>query len=99
MSFPGLQNSRKQKNINRALFSNPRKAIDSEPTLFNGVELRILHKGTLRMTQSKKIGCLSIPVTEEKLEIQKVLAQCIGVNCRTDIRATGQLIAPGNMPI
>lgn len=53
----------------------------------------------LCMTQSEKIGRLSIPMTEERFESQRALGQYIGVNCRPDICSTVQMDAPGNMQI
>lgn len=82
-----------------AFLFKPRKAIDSKPTLFNGVELGVLQDGTFPMTPSEKIGCLSMLMTEEGFKSQRALVQYIGVNYRPDISATVQLTAPGNMQI
>lgn len=51
------------------------------------------------MTKSKKIENLSTPTTEEGFRSQSALAQYIVVNCRPDVCAAVQLIAPGSTKV
>lgn len=51
------------------------------------------------MTEQKKILKLVTPTTKEAFRSQRALTQYIAMNCRPDICATLQLIAPGNARI
>lgn len=63
------------------------------------MELLLKGDGMFLMTQKEKINKLETPRTEERFKSQRTPGQYIGVNCRPDICAAVQPIAPGHQAI
>lgn len=62
------------------------------PTAFNGDDLSLHRNGAIRMTQNKKNKNRVTPATERRCRCQRALVLHIGVDCRPDSYATGQLL-------
>lgn len=75
------------------------EAFWEELTTIHGVMLSLRSDRRINVTQQKKILELLTPTTEESFSSQYVLIQYIGVNCRSDIYATIQWLAPTNKRI
>lgn len=79
----------------KAFLSKPRQRIGRKAICFNGLEICEKEGGTLSINQRRKIDGLTVPTSEKGFRSQRALVQYIGVNCRPDVCATVQLIAPG----
>lgn len=74
----------------------PRKPINEDETIFNGISIISNKNGEVLINQSDKIDKFDIPHDEKNFACQRSMAQYIGVNFRPDICAPVQLIAPGS---
>lgn len=68
----------------KAYLGRPRKRMEEQPTLFNGLVILPRRNGAIKMTQTEKIRHLVTQTAEEGSESQTVLAQYTGVDCRPD---------------
>lgn len=79
--------------------SKGRKHLSDNIKTFNDIRLTTEHDGTIKKDQSDKIEMLRTPSTEPVFISIRAKARYIGVNCRPDMSAAIELIAPGSEPI
>lgn len=78
--------------------SKERIMLGTEVMAFNGVRVSRIANGGIKMDQGDKIRSLSFPTSDKQFASKRAMAQYIGVNCRPDVCAPVQLVAPGREP-
>lgn len=62
----------------------------------NGIKIKKISEGRIRLRQEDKIAKLKVPTAQKAFASVRAMCQYIGVNARPDICAPVQLVAPGN---
>lgn len=88
-----------EQKTSKEVFCKELYCLQELPTLFNGLDISINREGVYFMNQEEKSNQLLVPKTEKAFKSQRALGQDTGMNCRPDVCAAVQLIAPGHKTV
>lgn len=78
----------------KSFMSKPRKPLNERPILVNEIEITCYRSGKIFIRQQTKVKTFTVLMIEREFRSKELSGQYIGVNCRPDVCASIQLIAP-----
>lgn len=75
--------------------SNPRSILSDKPMAFNGVRITLDGEREIKINQEDQNLALTLPKGDKEFTSRRPMSPYIGVDCRPDVCAPVQLIAPG----